>query len=385
MSRGDRRAWADGRIERMAMSGERVSPPVRRCVAEMEEYVPIDTPESLARRLGLRPDQIVKLDGNENPYGPSPLVALALAQFDSYHRYPDPWQAETRGLLSGYIGVPADRLMLGMGSDELIDTLIRVYVEPGDEVIDLPPTFGMYSFSAQLADARVVRVERDERFGIDVAAVEAAVTDRTRIIFLASPNNPSGNVATEDQVRRLLATGRLVVVDEAYAEFSTSTLVPLVAEYPNLVVLRTFSKWAGLAGLRVGYGIFHDGVIRQMWKVKQPYNLNVAAQVAVRESLRDLDRLMANVRRIVEERERLRAGLESIGFLKVYPSEANFLLCDLLDGSAVDLVRDLASRGIIVRYFRKPRLLNSIRFSVGLPEHTDLLLEALRDWRTGRR
>ena len=364
----------------MGMDGGIGLPPVRRCVAEMEEYVPISTPETLAEKLGLRPDQILKLDGNENPYGPSPLVAKALAEFRSYHRYPDPLQQETRGLLAGYIGAPPERLMLGMGSDELIDTLMRVYLEPGDEVIDLPPTFGMYSFSAQVCGARVVQVPRDDRYEIDLDGVESALTDRTRMIFAASPNNPSGNPATLQQVERLLATGRLVVVDEAYAEFSTTTFVPLVADHPNLVVLRTFSKWAGLAGLRVGYGIFPDGVIRQMWKIKQPYNLNVAAQVAVRESVRDLDRLQANVRRIVQERERLRRELSAISFLRVYPSEANFLLCDLLEGSAADLVAYLAARGIIVRYFKKPRLLNSIRFSVGLPEHTDALVAALREW-----
>ena len=364
----------------MGMDGERLLPSVRRSVAEMEEYVPISTPEALAQKLGLRPDQVVKLDGNENPYGPSPRVASALAEFTSYHRYPDPLQLETRTLLAGYVGAPAEMLMLGMGSDELIDTLMRVYLEPGDEVIDLPPTFGMYGFSAQISGARTVQVSRNDSFEIDLDGVERAITDRTKMVFVASPNNPSGNVASRDQLERLLATGRLVVVDEAYAEFSTTTLVPLVAEHENLAVLRTFSKWAGLAGLRVGYGVFPEAVIRQMWKIKQPYNLNVAAQVAVRESLVDLDRLRANVRLIVAERERLRGELDRFAFLHVYPSEANFLLCDLLEGDAVDLVEFLAARGIIIRYFRKPRLLNSVRFSVGLPEHTDMIVSALRDW-----
>ncbi|MHB1159833.1 MAG: histidinol-phosphate transaminase [Chloroflexota bacterium] len=369
----------------MGVAGNPELPPVRRCVEEMEEYVPISTPEALAQKLGLRADQIVKIDGNENPYGCSPAVRKALAECASYHRYPDPLQLETRELLAGYIGAPAESLMLGTGSDELIDTIMRIYLEPGDEVIDLPPTFGMYSFSAQVCGGRVVQVARDEQFGIDLSAVERAITDRTRMIFLASPNNPSGNVAPRWQVERLLATGRLVVADEAYTEFATTTLVPLVAEHPNLVVLRTFSKWAGLAGLRVGYGVFPRGVLRQLWKIKQPYNLNVAAQVAVRESLLDLERLQANVRKIVEERERLRLALSGLGFLRVYPSEANFLLCDVLEGSAEEIVRFLASRGIIVRYFRKPRLLDSVRFSVGLPEHTDAVIAALREWKASSR
>lgn len=356
------------------------TPPVRHSVEEMEEYVPISTPEVLAVRLGLRPEQIMKLDGNENPYGCSPRVHRALAGFDSYNRYPDPWQEETRRLLASFTGAPFESLMLGAGSDELIDNVMRLYLEPGDEVMDFSPTFGMYPFSTKVCGGRVVDVPRDERFEIDVAEAECRITDRSRIIVLASPNNPSGNVASRRQVERLLATGRLVVVDEAYVEFSGSSLISMVAEYSNLVVLRTFSKWAGLAGLRVGYGVFPQGVIRHLWKIKQPYNLNVAAQVAVRESLADSAWLDGNARRIVQERERLAAELARLDFLRVYPSQANYILCDVLFGSAEDVVAFLASQGIIIRYFRKPRLLNSIRISVGLPEHTDAVISALRDW-----
>lgn len=356
-------------------------PPVRRCIVEMEEYVPVDTQEALAQRLGLRPDQIIKLDANENPYGCSPKVARALAEYDGFNRYPDPWQQEVRSLLSSYVGAPAEGLMLGMGSDELIDYLLRLFLEPGDEVIQFPPTFGMYSFSTQVCGGHLVSVPRGERFEIDLERVERGLSDHTRVIFVDSPNNPSGGVAPADQVERLLATGRLVVVDEAYAEFSSETLVPLVEKHSNLVVLRTFSKWAGLAGLRAGYGVFPPEVIRQLWKMKQPYNLNVAAEVAVRGSLMDVEYLLGNVRRIVQERERLLAELEALDFLRVYPSQGNFLLCDVQEGSAEGLVDFLARRGVIIRYFRKPRLLNSIRISVGLPEHTDAIVAALRAWR----
>lgn len=368
----------------MEIVGQGSSPSVRRCIAEMDEYVPISTPEVLAQRLGLRPDQIIKLDGNENPYGCSPKVARALAEYDGFNRYPDPLQQETRSLLSSYVNVPPESLMLGMGSDELIDYLLRLYLEPGDEVIQLPPTFGMYAFSTQVCGGRVVSVPRGEGFQIDLDGIEKALTPRTKVIFVDSPNNPSGLVTSTDQVERLLSTGRLVVVDEAYAEFSSVTAVPLVAKHPNLVVLRTFSKWAGLAGLRVGYGVFPPDVIRQLWKMKQPYNLNVAADVAVRASLADLEYLQGNVEKIIRERERLLSSLASFDFLKVYPSEGNFLLCDLLKGNAEELVDFLARRGIIIRYFRKPRLMNSIRISVGLPEHTDAIVSALREWRAER-
>ena len=360
-------------------------PPVRRCIAEMDEYVPISTPEVLARRLGLHPDQIIKLDGNENPYGCSPRVRRALAEYDGFQRYPDPLQQEIRSLLSIYLGTKAESIMLGMGSDELIDYVLRLFLEPGDEVIQFPPTFGMYSFSTQICGGRAVSVPRGEKFEIDLEGVERALSDRTKVIVIDSPNNPSGALVSKGQLEWLLRTGRLVVVDEAYAEFSTETLVPLVEKHSNLVVLRTFSKWAGLAGLRAGYGVFPQGVIRELWKMKQPYNLNVAAEVAVRESLLDVDYLLSNVKKIVSERERLLSMLQSLDFLRVYPSQGNFLLCDLLEGNAEELVDFLARRGIIIRYFRKPRLFNSIRISVGLPEHTDAVVEALRAWRAGER
>ena len=196
------------------------TPPVRHSVEEMEEYVPISTPEVLATRLGLRPDQIMKLDGNENPYGCSPRVHAALADFDSYNRYPDPWQEETRRQLASFTGAPFDSLMLGAGSDELIDNVMRLYLEPGDEVMDFSPTFGMYPFSTKVSGGRVVDVPRDDQFEIDLDAAVRRLTDRTRIIVLASPNNPSGNPASRQQVERLLATNRVVMVDEAYVEFS---------------------------------------------------------------------------------------------------------------------------------------------------------------------
>jgi histidinol-phosphate aminotransferase len=227
----------------------------------------------------------------------------------------------------------------------------------------------------------VVVAPRTDDFEIDLEAAERSLTERTRIIILASPNNPSGNLAGREQVERLLDSGRLVIVDEAYAEFSGTSFIPMVADHPNLVVLRTFSKWAGLAGLRVGYGVFPPGVIKHLWKIKQPYNLNLAAQVAVKESLADREWLLANVRKIVAERERLASKLAGLGFLRVYPSQANFILCDLLAGDAEDVMAFLASRGIIIRYFRKPRLMNSIRISIGLPEHTDAVIAALKEWR----
>lgn len=353
---------------------------IRRSVLEMAEYSPPEDAYRLARRLGWPVERIVKLDANENPYGCSPRVPAALARFSAYHLYPDPLQQEVRQLISGYVGVPDEYIMVGNGSDELIDLLMRAYLDPGDEVLDFSPTFGMYAYNAQHYGARVVDVPRDDAFAVDVDGALRAIGPRTKLIILASPNNPTGNRTQEVDVERLLATGLPVVVDEAYAEFAGHSLARQVPETKNLIVLRTFSKWAGLAGLRVGYAVLPRTVGRYLWKLKPPFNINLAAVVAVRESLLDVAYLLQNVQKIVEERERLYRGLYDTGYLRPYPSEANFVLCDLLAGDAVQLQRQLAHQGILVRHYRSPRLANSIRVSVGLPEHTDRLLEALRQF-----
>ena len=170
-----------------------------------------------------------------------------------------------------------------------------------------------------------------------------------------------------------------VILDEAYIEFHGISRINWVTEHGNLIVLRTFSKWAGLAGLRVGYGVFPEAIMPQLWKIKQPYNVNVAGTVAAMESLNDAEHLMGTVGKIIEERERLYGELIQIGFLRPYPSQANFILCRVVDREARQLKLDLEGRGILVRYFSKPGLTDYIRISIGRPEHTDALLAALRN------
>jgi histidinol-phosphate aminotransferase len=212
---------------------------------------------------------------------------------------------------------------------------------------------------------------------VDVSAVKAAVTGKTKVIFLASPNNPTGTIIPEPDIREILDTGVAVVIDEAYCEFSRQTVIPLAGEYPNLIVLRTFSKWAGLAGLRVGYGIFPQEIADYILKIKIPYNVNVAALVAVEESLKDIEYLKSTVDKIINERERLYKELEKIDWLEPYPSQANFILCRVGKGNARQLRQKLQEKGILVRYFDEPVLADCIRISVGKPEHTDALMEVL--------
>ena len=362
-------------------------------ITALEPYTPVAPIEVLAERLGLPVDRIIKLDANESPYGASPRALAALAALgggQSDHGgygdpsvvaiYPDPNHAHLREKLSAYTGQPAERILCDSGSGELIDLLMRAILQPGDTIVDCPPTFGMYSFDAGIHGARVVNVPRDQAFDLDVEAFADAVDQQgAKLLFVTLPNNPTGNLTARRDIERLLELPLLVVVDEAYVEFAGATVVDLVGAHPNLAVLRTFSKWAGLAGLRIGYGLFHEELIEHLWKIKQPYNINVAAQAAALASLEDVDYLMEKVGCVVAERERIFGRLSDMAGLHVYPSKANFLLCRVLGGDAAALKDELMRRGILVRYFNKPGLRDCFRFSIGTPEQNDVLLAAIEE------
>ena len=353
---------------------------VRPELQTMKSYAPIEPTDVLSRRGDLSAGKIVKLDGNENPYGCSPKVYQALAAYPYYHNYPDPEQRELRKALEEYAGLGRQHIVCGTGSDDLIDLILRLLLKPGEEVIDCPPTFGMYPFSTEICGGKVVDVPRIEDYALDMAGVEKALTERTKVIFVASPNNPTGNATTEEEIKGLIDTGRVVVVDEAYFEFSNNmTMANLVPSHPNLIVLRTFSKWAGLAGLRIGYGFFPVEIAGYVMKIKQPYNASAAAQAAVLASLADRDYLRANVAKIVMERERLFGELEELGWLKPYPSQANFVLCSVAQGKAQEIWQGLRRKGIFVRHFDTPELRDCLRMTVGRPEDTDALVTALKE------
>ena len=383
-------------------------------LAGLEEYTPIQPFEVLSKRLGVPAGEIIKLDANENPYGPHPSVVEALAEYAYYHIYPDPQQNELRQALAIHLrneqiqpgarhadagearaappSVPIEQILPSHGTDEILDYLCRLFLGPGDAIINTPPTFGMYSFDAKLVGAEVLEVWRTDDYHIDVDAtcnlVTAAVQDeespRPKLLFLTSPNNPTGNWLPDKDLRRLLDLPLIVVLDEAYVEFAVETSrAPWVLDHDNLVIIRTFSKSAGIAGLRLGYGIFPEWMMPVIWKFRQPYNVNVAATVAGLASLRNADEMLSTVEKILAERNRLLPALQEVPYLTPYPSSANFILCRVDNfnvegsGDAAALKLALEQRGILVRYYQKPGLDNCIRISVGRPEQTDRLLDEL--------
>jgi histidinol-phosphate aminotransferase len=366
---------------------------LRQHIADMAPYTPIVPFEVLSSQLGRAPEEIVKLDANENPYGPPASVRAALANYPFMHIYPDPEQRQLRDALSEYAGVPAGNILPGHGADELLDLICRIFLEPGDAIIDCPPTFAMYSFDAGVAGARVVSVPRRADFSVDAGAIERAlVTDSQpgsgkaraggaiKLLFLTSPNNPDGGLLNREDVERLLRLRLMVVVDEAYIEFAglDKSMAPWVVRRENLVVLRTFSKWAGIAGLRLGYGVFPEWLMPTLLKAKQPYNVNVAATVAGLAALASRAELQATVDRLVSERNRLVRELAVFSFLEPRSSHANFVLCRVVGRSAAELKAALAQQGVLVRYYARPGLENYVRVSAGRPSDTEALLAALR-------
>ena len=353
---------------------------VRSNIADMAPYMPIVPFDVLSKRLGIPAEDIVKLDANENPYGPSPSVYSALADEKDYHIYPDPDSTALRQALSEYTGIDATHIIAGQGADELIDLIVRLFVTPGDTVINCPPTFGMYRFDTELNGGKIIDVKRKADFSLDTETIVGIANSGNRnpkILFITSPNNPDGSVLSDACLRQVLQLPLIVVLDEAYIEFAGGSRVDWVLEHENLVVLRTFSKWAGLAGLRVGYGIFPHWIISHLLKIKQPYNVNVAGSAAAVASLADVRQLQENIEKIVEERERLYSALRNFDFLEPYPSEANFILSRVVGRDAAGLKAALAERGILIRYFSTPRLEDHVRISVGKPSQTSVLLDAL--------
>jgi histidinol-phosphate aminotransferase len=351
---------------------------VRPELLNMAGYEPVEPVEAIAKQYGIPLNRVAKLDGNENTYGPSPAVLDALNQ-TPFEIYSDPDQRALRQALAEYTGLAPDQIVAGHGSDELIDMIGRALLAPGDSILECPPTFGMYRFTAAICGAEVIQVPRRPDFSLDLEAMDAAIEPRTKAIFLPSPNNPTGNLLATDELNACLDLGPALVVDEAYIEFAglEHSYAPRIRDADNLIVLRTFSKWAGLAGLRLGYGLMPKPFADLLMVIKPPYTPNVASEVAGLASLAHKSDLMKQVRAIVEERERLMTELARVPYLEPLPSTGNFILCRVRGGDA-RLLRDrLRERGVFVRYFSEPAVRDCIRISVGRPVESALLLEAL--------
>lgn len=343
----------------------------------IEPYEPPDL-EAAADRAGVDRHELVRLVANENPYGPSPRVAQALADFGQYHFHPD--YRPLKEAVARYAGVAPDHVVLSNGADDMIDLLIRLFVEPGEAIVTCPPTFSMYRFSAQVNRCGVLTAPRRADLSLDVAGVERTVRENSgeaRLLFLVSPGNPSAQAIPLSVTERLLKLPVMVVMDEAYIEFGGKSALPLLSDHENLVVMRTFSKWAGMAGLRLGYAALSAEFADYLERIRPPYNVNAAAMVAGLATLDDLEAVQANVDRLIAERERLHEALAALSWLEPLPSQANFILCRVRGHEPREVADALAQRGILIRRFSNPALAGYVRITVGRPEQNDALLAVL--------
>lgn len=311
----------------------------------------------------------VFLDANENPFE------------TGLNRYPDPLQWKLKAAISQLKGVPAEQIFLGNGSDEAIDLVVRIFCEPRqDHILILPPTYGMYQVSADIADVAIRSVSLTPDFQPDVEAILATADEHSKILFICSPNNPTGNDVELERIRSLCAQFKgVVVVDEAYIDFSNqASCTSLLPEFPNLIVLQTFSKAWGMAGIRLGMAFASTEIIQLFNKVKPPYNINQLTQQIALEALEtsqdDYRQLLST---LLNERERLIKGLGELQFVeKIFPSDANFILVKMDDPNGT--YQYLVEEGIIVRNRNSVHLCaGSLRITVGRPEENDALLTAL--------
>lgn len=317
------------------------------------------------------PGREIKLDMNESPYGPSPKVAEALATFHLTNRYPTFRQDDLRAAIGRHLGVPADRVVPGAGMDDVLTNLYTTFIDEGDEVVISDPTFGVYRHAVEIRAGVIVDVPLGSRpgFALDIDALLVAVTPRTRLIMVCNPNNPTGNVIPAAEIERLVREAPcLVVLDEAYAEFAGTSQLDMMGRYDNVCVLRTMSKWAGLAGMRVGYGIYPEWLLGAMWAAVPAFcNISTAAAAAAIAALDDAETLRATVTRMNADRDALAGRLATLAGVHVFASETNFLLFSLPVADAAPIHAELGRRGIHVRHFGNPAhgLRDCLRVSIG--------------------
>ena len=317
----------------------------------------------------------IYLDANENAYG-TPVEG-------NYNRYPDPNQVSLTRAIAKLKGINDNNLLLGHGSDELIDLAFRIFCEPGrDHVIICPPTYGMYGVSANINNIGIKEIPLTVRYQLDVENILTAIEETTRIIFICSPNNPTGNIMNADDIRRICSSfNGIVLLDEAYIDFALQgSFAPELQQYPNLIIIQTLSKAWGMAGLRLGLGIASAEIIELFKKVKPPYNINQCAQDLALDALKNKEKVIDWIDKLKENRKRLMDGLKQFLFIEnIYPSSANFILVKVKNAN--ELYQFLSAKGIIVRNRHNLKeCSNCLRITIGTEKENKALIDTLKNY-----
>ena len=341
----------------------------RPAIDAMTGYVPGEQPKS-----GIK---VIKLNTNENPYPPSPKAIAALQNIDSdsLRRYPDPFAHEFCQAVSDVLGVPADWIIVGNGSDDVLNILIRACAEGSDRKVVYPmPTYVLYRTLSAMQPAKIVEVPYGENFQLPIAELIAA---NGAVTFIASPNSPSGHAVPLDDLRKLAQhVSGIVVIDEAYVDFAEYSALQLVHEFDNVIVLRTLSKGYSLAGLRLGFGIANPKLLAGLFKVKDSYNIDAIAIAAGTAAMRDQDYKKACAEKVKRSRTKLSHDLKNLGYM-VLESHGNFVLATPPKSNAEEIYLKLKETGILVRYFNQTGLSDKLRITVGTDDQNQALINAL--------
>ncbi len=324
------------------------------------------------------------LDANENAFG-SPLLLEIEGQELNLNRYPDTLQIAVKEKLRKIKGLPIENIFLGNGSDEAIDIIFRAFCNPGkDNVIICPPTYGMYEVSANINDVQCIKVPLlPETFQLNTDAIIKAITENTKLIFICSPNNPTGSEISSDAVKKIIENfNGIVVIDEAYINFASyRTFIPELLNYPNLVILQTLSKAWGLAGLRVGMAFASQPIIDVFNKIKPPYNISIVSQKLVTGALDNIEQVNHWIKVVVAERKQLTEEISKLPFVvHVYPSEASFILVKTIDAKRI--YNYLVENQIVIRDRSKVEMCEGcLRITIGTPEENMQVLKKLKEYK----
>ena len=352
---------------------------IRSDLVQYEEYKAVPSAYDISEQNQVAIEKIDKLDANESVFGPTKNLYKALATYKGYRFYPDPEYKRLRRAIGKYVEMPDNFIAVGSGGDELIDLLLRLILEPKDQVINSPPTFGSYSTSTFLNRGVLINIPRIKDFSIEIEKILNAINDKVKLIIVCNPNNPTGNLTNINYIIKILDTQKLVLIDEAYFEFSGKTVLQLIKKYPNLIILRSFSKWAGIAGLRLGYLVASPYLIRQIMKIKSPYNINVAAELAGLVALEDYKYQERIINEIIIERNTLYKGIKKNSKLIIYPSCGNFLFVQSNETLFLKLKKGFQQNKIAVRYYDSALTGKALRITVGTSTQNNRVLEIINN------
>lgn len=367
----------------------------RKSVKELDPYVPGRSKEEIATEFGVKKENILKLGSNENPWGPSKKAVEAIKLgFDEMNRYPESDLVELKKELANYSGVKPEQIIVGGdGADEIIDVLAKTFIEPGDEFIVPLPSYMYYEFLFKPYGAvpHYAKWNLDDNT-LNLDSVLDSINEKTKMLFLCSPNNPSGALITQDQFKTILdktstkkggITDAIVVIDEAYFEYSETNNVNLLEKYDNIFIIRTMSKVMGLAGMRIGYGLANETMIEYMHRIKPVFSLTKLSYIAALNTLKDKEFIEESIKKGIESREYLIDEISKMSSVKIFPSKSNFMLIDVHNSgfTAAELTNEFMKKGVIVRDCTSFKGLDDywIRISICTLEEDKRFIEIMKE------